>query len=85
MKALAVGGTAAMFIVGGGILIHGIPGAHSWIQRSADEMAPMPVIGGALQWLIPVMLDGVAGILAGAVVLTIVSGARRVIRTRRAA
>jgi hypothetical protein len=85
MRGLAVGGTAAMFLVGGGILIHGIPGAHSWIEGLADGMAPVLVIGGALQWLTPVMLDGVAGILAGALVLAIVSGARRVIHPRRAA
>src|SRR5262249_27438169 len=84
MKGLAVGGTAAMFLVGGGIIIHGTPGVHSWIEGSADRMAPMPVIGGALQWLTPVMLDGVAGILAGALVLAMVSGARRVIHPRRA-
>jgi predicted DNA repair protein MutK len=41
-------------------------------------MVPLPVIGSALQWLTPVMLDGVAGILAGALVLAVVSGARRV-------
>jgi hypothetical protein len=85
MRGLAVGGTAAMFLVGGGILIHGVPGAHSWIEGSADRMAPVPVIGGALQWLTPVMLDGVAGIVAGALVLVMVSGARRVIHPRRAA
>jgi hypothetical protein len=88
MRGLAVAGTAAMFLVGGGILTHGIPGAHSWIERSADGMAPLPVIGGALQWLTPFMLDGVAGILAGTLVLTMVSGARHVIHVihpRRAA
>jgi hypothetical protein len=84
MKALAILGTAAMFLVGGGILVHGIPGAHSWIEGSADWMAQVPVIGGALQWLTPLMLDGVAGILAGALVLAVVSGTRRVIHLSRA-
>jgi hypothetical protein len=85
MKGLSVAGTAAMFLVGGGILTHGIPFAHSWMEGWADEMAPVPVIGGALQWLTPVMLDGLAGILTGALVLAMVSGARRVIHPRRAA
>jgi uncharacterized protein len=84
MKGLSVAGTAAMFLVGGGILIHGIPGAHSWVEGAADEMSQVPVIGGGLQRLMPVMLDGVAGILAGALVLVTVSGARRVIHPRRA-
>jgi predicted DNA repair protein MutK len=84
MKGLSVAGTAAMFLVGGGILIHGMPGAHSWVEGSADGMAQVPVVGGALQRLMPVMLDGVAGILAGALVLVTVSGARRIIHPRRA-
>jgi hypothetical protein len=85
MKGLAIAGTAAMFLVGGGILIHGIPGALSWIEVSAEGLALVPVIGGALQWLTPVMVDGVAGILAGALVLAMVIGARRIIDPRRAA
>jgi hypothetical protein len=53
MKGLAVLGTAAMFLVGGGILIHGIPGVHSWVEGLGDRMALLPGIGGALQWLGP--------------------------------
>jgi uncharacterized protein len=83
MKGLSVAGTAAMFLVGGGILIHGIPGAHSWVGGSADGVSQVAVIGGALQRLMPIMLDGVAGILTGALVLATVSGARRVIRPRQ--
>jgi hypothetical protein len=82
MKGLAVAGTAAMFLVGGGILTHGIPGAHSWIGGLADGMALVPGIGGAVQWLTPVLLDAVAGIMVGALVLAVVSGARRVIRPK---
>ena len=82
MKGLAGAGTAAMFLVGGGILTHGIPGVHPWIQGLAGGMSAAPGIGGALQWLAPVLLDAVSGILAGALVLAVVSGARRVIRPR---
>jgi hypothetical protein len=80
MRGLAVGGTAAMFLVGGGILIHGIPSAHSWIEGLADGMAPVPVIGGALKLLTPVILDALAGLIVGALVLAVVSGARNVLR-----
>jgi len=85
MKGLSVAGTAAMFLVGGGILAHGIPGVHLWIKCLADGMAAAPGIGGALQWLVLVLLDAVAGILAGAVVLAVVSGARWVVRPETAA
>jgi hypothetical protein len=76
MKALAVAGTAAMFLVGGGILTHGIPGVHSWIGGLADGAVPVPGIGGALKWLTPVLLDGLAGMVVGALMLAVVSGAR---------
>jgi hypothetical protein len=81
MKGLSVAGTAAMFLVGGGILTHGIPGVHHWIEGLADGTATVPGIGGALQWLAPALLHAVAGILAGALVLGVVSGAQRVIRS----
>jgi hypothetical protein len=82
MRGVSVVGTAAMFLVGGGILTHGIPGVHLWIEGLAGGMAAAPGIGGVLQWLAPVLLDAVSGILAGALVLAVVSGARRVIRPR---
>jgi predicted DNA repair protein MutK len=82
MKGLSVAGTVAMFLVGGGILTHGIPGVHSWVEGLADAMALLPGIGGALQWLTPALLDAAAGILAGALVLAVVSSAQRVIRPR---
>ena len=66
MKALSVIGTAAMFLVGGGILTHGVPVVHHWIEGVAQHSA---------QWLsvvsviVPTLLNAVAGIIAGAVVL----------------
>jgi predicted DNA repair protein MutK len=85
MKGLSVAGTAAMFLVGGGILVHGIPAVHPWIKGLADGMGAAPGIGGVLQWLTLVLLDAVVGILAGALVLAVVSGARRVVRPETAA
>ena len=85
MKGLSAAGTAAMFLVGGGILTHGIPGVHTWIKGLAGGVAAAPGIGDALQWLALILLDAVAGILAGALVLAFVSGARRVIRLRTTA
>jgi predicted DNA repair protein MutK len=85
MKGLSVAGTAAMFLVGGGIITHGIPGVHTWIKGLADGVTAAPGIGGALQWLALVLLEAVAGILAGALVLAVVTGARRVIRLRTTA
>jgi len=80
MKGLSVAGTAAMFLVGGGILTHGIPGAHHQIESLADSLGGLPAIGVVLQALAPSLLDALAGMLAGALVLAGVSAVQRVLR-----
>jgi predicted DNA repair protein MutK len=69
MKALSILGTAAMFLVGGGILTHGIPWAHHGIEQLAAHLGGVAGIGGVLRAGAPVVLNGVAGIVAGALVL----------------
>ena len=71
MKALSVAGTAAMFLVGGGILTHGVPVLHHAIEGLAAK-------AGALQWLLPTLLDAVVGIVAGGLVLAGVSLVQRI-------
>jgi uncharacterized protein len=61
MKALAVIGTAAMFMVGGGILTHGLPFLHHAI---ADLAAAAGLFGGVLSLLLDVVVGIVAGIAA---------------------
>ena len=80
MKGLSIVGTIAMFMVGGGILIHGIPGAHEWIERIARAAGAIPGIGRLLQTVLPTLLDALAGVLAGALVLVGVSGAGKLLR-----
>lgn len=63
MKGLSVAGTAAMFLVGGGILTHGLGGLHHWV----DEMSQRA--GAALQPVLALVLDAATGVLAGALVL----------------
>jgi uncharacterized protein len=79
MKSLAIIGTAAMFMVGGGILTHGIPAAHDVIHNVAHATANVPAIGGMLEAIVPTLLDAVAGIVAGGLVLVVVSLAQRMI------
>ena len=63
MKALSVAGTAAMFLVGGGILTHGLPIVHHALQAWSQRL------GAAVQPVLAMTLDGIFGILAGAMVL----------------
>ncbi len=66
MKTLSVVGTAAMFLVGGGILVHGIPGSHDWVHH-LQEMV------GAVSWLVPLLVNLIGGLVAGAMVLAVVT------------
>jgi predicted DNA repair protein MutK len=69
MKALSVIGTAAMFLVGGGILVHGLPGAHPIVEAATHAVNLVPAVGGILGTITPLLLDGLAGVVAGALVL----------------
>ena len=80
MKTLSVVGTAAMFLVGGGILIHGTPGAHALVHAVSHVMEDLPAIGGMLAMIAPLVLDALSGIVAGALVLAIVSITRRLFK-----
>ena len=80
MKGLSIVGTAAMFMVGGSILVHGIPPLNHAIEGIARRAETIPAIGGALRGITPTLLDAVAGIVAGAVVLMIVTLGTRVFR-----
>lgn len=65
MKALSVAGTAAMFLVGGGILTHGLPGAHALIHHAVQALG----LSGGLQSLAELLADALTGVLAGALIV----------------
>ena len=72
MKTLSVVGTAAMFMVGGGILMHGVPPLYHIVESAAAAAGGVPGIGGVLQVVTPTLIDAVAGVIAGALVLLVV-------------
>ncbi len=71
MRALSVVGTAAMFLVGGGILVHGITPLHHAIQ---DLVAPLGSFGALVAGAAG---DALVGVAAGALVLAVVSLVQR--------
>ena len=73
MKSLTLLGTAAMFLVGGGILVHGLPVLH----HAVEALAPH---AGAFSVLLPLLADALAGIAAGALTLLAVTLGKRLIR-----
>ncbi|WP_437601272.1 DUF808 domain-containing protein [Sorangium sp. So ce590] len=71
MKGLSVAGTAAMFLVGGGILTHGVPWLHHRIEDMTHGVGP--VLGA----VVPSLANAVVGVAAGAVVLGVVTAVKR--------
>lgn len=79
MKGLSIAGTAAMFLVGGGILMHGIPGAEAWVH-SLTRSNQAGFLGATIEFLGPLLLDAAAGMAAGAVALGAAALIRRLLR-----
>ncbi|MFZ9310505.1 MAG: DUF808 domain-containing protein [Arenimonas sp.] len=65
MKFLSVAGTAAMFLVGGGILTHNVPVLHHAVEHIAG-MLP------ALSWLAAALVNALFGVLLGLAVVALV-------------
>lgn len=77
MRTLTVLGTAAMFLVGGGIIVHGLPFLHHAITHIAQLAATIPSLGQILASLIPLLLNAVVGIVLGAALLGGISLAQK--------
>jgi predicted DNA repair protein MutK len=74
MKFLSIAGTAAMFLVGGGILVHGVPTLHHWVDHAGEWLAAqVAALSGLLDWLAPLLGNLLVGIAAGAVAVAAVS------------
>ncbi len=65
MKGLTVVGTAAMFLVGGGIVVHNIPLIHHWIEPVITNLPDFTLVTA----FVPSLLNGVIGIVAGLVIV----------------
>jgi uncharacterized protein len=73
MKSLGLLGTAAMFLVGGGILVHGLPFLHHGIENLLQGMVlKMGTSDGWVLTLMSTLTSGLIGIVAGASVLALV-------------
>ncbi|MDC7698569.1 DUF808 domain-containing protein [Vogesella indigofera] len=77
MKTLAIVGTAAMFMVGGGILTHGLSFLHHAIEQTTAIAGNLPLVGRTLALLTPTVLDALTGIVAGALALLLVTAGQR--------
>ncbi|AQA19045.1 hypothetical protein BST95_13145 [Halioglobus japonicus] len=74
MKALGVIGTVAMFMVGGGILVHGIHPLAVAVEQLTAGFGPV------LAAITPTMAGVVIGMIAGALVVAVVEGGKKLRR-----
>ena len=76
MRFLSIAGTVAMFLVGGGILVHGIPFLHHLSQQFAAGSELVSSLG-------PTLLGGLAGVVGGGLAVAVVSLGTRLLRKKR--
>ncbi len=75
MKSLAVVGTAAMFLVGGGILVHGLPPLADMLHY-LEEL----VNGGVLGVFVAMVFNGIVGVIAGGIIVGAQSLVKRLLK-----
>ena len=85
MKTLTIVGTIAMFLVGGGIISHGVPLLHHFTEGSVDYAEHIPTVGSIVGALTPTLINLVIGFVAGLFVLAIVSLIKKVWPTSKKA
>ena len=76
MKALSILGTAAMFLVGGGILVHGIPPVYDMLHFVEGYAGSLRVGGGIAAIVAAMAYNGIFGLAAGGVIV----GAESILR-----
>lgn len=69
MKALSFLGTAAMFLVGGGILVHGLPPLADALHHLEGIARGTADFGGLLAVLAAVLFNGLVGVIAGGIIV----------------
>lgn len=79
MRALTILGTAAMFVVGGSIIGHGIPALHHFSQHNAEYLHNLPAIGSILAAALPILIDAFVGLIVGAACVGLFEMANKVI------
>lgn len=73
MKALGFVGTVAMFMVGGGILVHSIHSIEEWIGLATSQLAGFATVGQLLAAVAPTLGALIVGVIAGALTLAAVT------------
>ncbi|MCP3063804.1 DUF808 domain-containing protein [Myxococcus sp. K38C18041901] len=82
MKFLSVAGTAAMFLVGGGILVHGVSTLHHLEESFTTWASSAPGVGSILGGLAPMLLNGAVGLGAGGVLVLLFTLGQKLVKKK---
>lgn len=83
MKTLAFVGTAAMFLVGGGIIVHGIPYLHHLLESFRPHISDTAFINQATTFVIAPTFNGIVGVIAGILTLLVITGFTKVFKQNK--
>ncbi len=83
MRTLSVVGTAAMFLVGGGILVHGIPPAAEMLHHVDAFAHGLSVAPGLAATLATMAFNGLLGLIIGGLLVALGSGIQRLLPNRQ--
>ncbi len=77
LRLLSILGTIAMFTVGGGIIVHGIPQIGDPLHHFAEHVAELTHMGWVAEFVVSTITNIAIGLLSGAVALGIVEGVKK--------
>jgi uncharacterized protein len=80
MKFLSIAGTAAMFLVGGAIVVHGIPALHHLLAGIEQWALALPSFAAAAKLLGGMLFEATVGILTGVLCLALFLLGKKVLK-----
>ena len=84
MSTLSIVGTAAMFLVGGGILVHGLPIVAEGLHIVEVWAHSLPAASGIVRAISSMLYNGLFGFIAGGVIVGVYLGFKRLLPNRAA-
>ncbi len=82
MRTLSIVGTAAMFLVGGGILVHGVPAVAELLHHFEEWLLGLAVAGNLLAILGEQLYNGLFGMLIGGILVLLFTTGQRLMPKR---
>lgn len=77
MRFLAIVGTAAMFLVGGGIIVHGIPFIHHFFEHYIEVASNLPNLASLVSSIASIAINAFVGIISGVMTLILIASIKR--------